>query len=123
MAVSDDFLNYVLDQLSFWGEVSVRRMFGGAGLYRDGKMFGLIADDVAYLKVDDTNRDDFAKAGSSPFNPYPDKNKAAVMSYYEIPPEVLDNRDELSRWAQRALAIQKKKHDLQACIHYLTVQV
>jgi TfoX/Sxy family transcriptional regulator of competence genes len=88
-------------------------MFGGAGLYCDGMMFGLIADDVAYLpsalrlrleeKADDSpsavsrsgrsnrNREDFIKArpteasggrtGSSPFNPYPDKVKTAVMSY------------------------------------------
>lgn len=109
MALSNDFLNYLLDQLSGWGEVSVRRMFGGAGLYRDGKMFGLIADDVAYLKVDDSNRDDFLKAGSSPFNPYPDKVKTAVMSYYAIPPEVFENREELSKWAQRSLEVQAKK--------------
>ena len=51
MAVSNDFLEYVLDQFSAWGEVTVRKMFGGAGLYRDGKMFGLVADNVAYLKV------------------------------------------------------------------------
>ena len=112
MAVSDDFLNYVLDQLSRWGDVSVRRMFGGAGLYRDGKMFGLIAEDVAYLKVDDTNREDFMKAGSSPFKPYPDRIKGAVMSYYEIPPEVLENRDELLEWAQRSLTIQAKKKEI-----------
>jgi DNA transformation protein and related proteins len=110
MAVSDDFLNYVLDQLSRWGDVSVRRMFGGAGLYRDGRMFGLIADDVAYLKVDEASRDDFLKAGSSPFNPYPELNKATILSYYEIPPEVLENRDELCRWAQRALDIQGRKN-------------
>ena len=109
MALSDEFLNYVLDQLSRWGGVSVRRMFGGAGLYRDGKMFGLIADDVAYLKVDDANRADFVRAGSAPFNPYPEKNKATVMSYYEIPPEVLENRDELAKWAQGSLDIQSKK--------------
>jgi len=109
MAVSDEFLNYVLDQLSPWGNVSVRRMFGGAGLYRDGKMFGLIADNVAYLKVDDSNQEDFVKAGSSPFNPYPDKVKTAVMSYYEIPPEVLENPDELSQWTQRSMNIQQKK--------------
>ncbi len=52
MPVSDDFLNYVVDQLSHWGSVSVRRMFGGAGLYRERRMFGLIADDVVYLKVE-----------------------------------------------------------------------
>ena len=111
MAVSDDFLNYVLDQLSRWGGVSVRRMFGGAGLYRDGKMFGLVAEDVAYLKVDDTNRENFKKAGSSPFNPYPASSKGAVMSYYEIPPEVLENRDELCRWAQQSLRIQDRKRE------------
>ena len=106
MAASDDFLNYVLDQLFHWPDVSVRRMFGGAGLYRDGKMFGLIADDVAYLKVDETNRNDYVKAGSSPFKPYHDK--ATVMSYYEIPPEVLENRDQLCQWAQRSRDIQGK---------------
>jgi len=109
MALSDEFVSYVVDQLSQWGHVAVRRMFGGAGLYRDGKMFGLIADNVAYLKVDDSNREDFVKAGSAPFNPYPDKVKTAVMSYYEIPPEVLEDPDALSTWAQRSLNIQAKK--------------
>jgi DNA transformation protein len=108
MAVSDDFLKYILDQLSRWGGVSVRRMFGGAGLYREGKIFGVVADDVMYLKVDDSNREDYLKAGSAPFNPYPDKAKTTVMSYYEIPPEVLENPDELAKWAQRSLAIQKQ---------------
>jgi len=108
MALSDDFVDYVRDQLSQWGEVSVRRMFGGAGLYREGKMFGLIADDVAYLKVDDSNRDEFVKAESSPFNPYPDKVKTTIMSYYEIPPDVLEDPDELAQWAQRSLDIQTK---------------
>ena len=107
MSVSDEFLDYVVDQLSDWGRVSVRKMFGGAGLYLEGVMFGLIADDAAYLKVDDSNRDDFVKAGTSAFKPYPDK--AGAMSYYEIPPEVLENRDELSGWAQRSLDIQSKK--------------
>jgi DNA transformation protein len=81
MPISDGFIDYVIDQLSAWGEVSARKMFGGAGLYRDGTMFGLIADDVAYLKVDDSNREDFVKAGASPFNPYPDKVKTTLIEY------------------------------------------
>ena len=109
MAVSDEFADYVIDQLSAWGNVSVRRMFGGAGLYCEGVMFGLIADDVAYLKVDDSNRKEFVKAGASPFNPYPDKVKTTVMSYYEIPADVLEDRDDLAVWAERSLAIAKKK--------------
>ncbi len=105
MAVSSSFIAFVVDQLSSWGEVTSRRMFGGAGLYREGRMFGLIADDVAYLKVDDSNREDFVRAGSSPFNPYPEKAKGAVMSYYEVPPEVLENPEEFGRWAQRSFEI------------------
>lgn len=111
MAVSDEFLTYVVDQLRPWGTVTVRRMFGGAGFYRDGKMFGLVADDVAYLKVDDSNREDFVKAGSVPFNPYPEKGLTAVMSYYEIPPEVLENPATLAQWAQRAFEIQGRKKE------------
>ena len=46
MPISDEFSDFVVDQLSGWGDVSVRRMFGGAGLYCEGVMFGLIADDA-----------------------------------------------------------------------------
>jgi len=107
MSVSDEFLEFVVDQLSSWGGVTARKMFGGAGLYRDGKMFGLIADDVAYLKVDDSNRPEFVAAGCGPFKPYAEEGPS--MSYYEIPPEVLEDRVEFTAWAQRSLEIQKKR--------------
>jgi len=109
MAVSDEFVEYVVERLSGWGEVSVRRMFGGAGLYRGGTMFGLVVDDVVYLKVDDSNRDDFVQAGSAPFEPYPDKIKTTIRTYYEIPAEVLEDPAELARWAQRSWLIARKK--------------
>ena len=91
MAISDEFVDYVVEQLSGWGEVSVRRMFGGAGLYREGTMFAVVADDVAYLKVDDSNRDDFVRAGSAPFEPYPDKIKDHDPDLYEIPADILED--------------------------------
>jgi DNA transformation protein len=109
MSLSEEFIEFVIDQLAGWGQVHARKMFGGAGLYRDGTMFALVADDVAYLKVDDTNREDFIKAGTLPFNPYPDKAKATVMSYYEIPADVLENPTVLSQWAQRSFDIVQKK--------------
>ena len=109
MGVSDEFVDYVVEQLSGWGEVSIRRMFGGAGLYREGTMFGVIADDVAYLKVDDSNREDFVRAGSAPFEPYPDKIKTTIRTYYEIPGDVLENAAELARWAQRSWLVARRK--------------
>ncbi|MBT3295792.1 MAG: TfoX/Sxy family protein [Verrucomicrobia bacterium] len=107
MPISEAFTEYIVDQLSSWGEVTSRRMFGGAGLYRDGKMFGLIADDVVYLKVDDSNRQAFIDAGCGPFKPYPDK--PTEMSYYDVPPDVLETPPEFVEWAQRSLAIQLRK--------------
>ena len=108
MAVSEEYLVYVLDQLEPLGPVQSRRMFGGVGIYLHGEMFGLVADDVLYLKVDDSSRSDFEAAGMEPFRPFPDKG--TVMSYYETPGDVLESRDELTAWAQKALRAAGRKH-------------
>ncbi len=108
MSISDEFVEYVIGQFSEWGEVSARKMFGGAGLYREGVMFGLIADDVAYLKVDDSNRKDFERAGAGPFT-FVEKGKTITMSYYEIPADVLENPSVLAEWSQRSFNIAKQK--------------
>ncbi len=107
MPVSNDFLDYILDQLARWGDVSVKRMFGGAGLYRDGKMFGLVANTVVYLKVDDTNRDKFLLRESSPFKPFP--NRPTILSFYQLPEDVLESPEEFIEWAEESLSIQKKR--------------
>jgi len=109
MTVSDEFVAYVVEQLSGWGEVSVRRMFGGAGLYREGTMFAVIAEDVAYLKVDDSNREDFVRAGSAPFEPYPDKIRTTIRTYYEIPADVLEDPGELAQWAERSWLVARNR--------------
>lgn len=107
MAVSEGFLEYVLDQFSGWGGVSARKMFGGAGLYRHGKMFGLVADDVTYLKVNETNREKYISAGSSPFIPFPDR--PTIMSYYEVPGDILEDPGELIEWAEESLSLQMQQ--------------
>ncbi len=97
MTVSADYLQYVLDQLAQLRGVSARRMFGGVGLYSDEFFFGLIADDVLYLRVDDGNRSDYTARGMAPFKPYPDRPQLS-MSYYETPAEVLENPGDLATW-------------------------
>ena len=106
MGDRDGFLEFILGQLASWGGVSSRKMFGGIGLYRDGKMFGLIYGGTAYLKVDDTNIEQFKMAGSKPFKPY--DNRPMTMSYFEVPPDVLEDPDKMVQWAAQSLAIQKK---------------
>lgn len=107
MPVSKEYLDYVQDLLSVLGPVDVKRMFGGAGLYHQGLFFGLVADDVLYFKVDDTTRADFETDGMEPFRPYGDEGYA--MQYYEVPVDVLEDRDQLAAWAEKAINVAGRK--------------
>ncbi|MFQ5901401.1 MAG: TfoX/Sxy family protein [Thermodesulfobacteriota bacterium] len=64
MPISEEYLEYVLDQLR---PVDFRKMFGGVGLYLDGVFFALIANDILYFKVDESNRQDYEAEGMGPF--------------------------------------------------------
>ncbi len=59
-------------------------MFGGTGRYLQGVFFALIASDMLYFKVDDSNRPDYEAAGMGPFKPFADR-PAYTMQYYEVP--------------------------------------
>ncbi|MRT92689.1 TfoX/Sxy family protein [Ancylomarina sp. 16SWW S1-10-2] len=108
MAVSKDFLNYVLDLLSDWGEIYVKRMFGGVALFRDDFTFAMIARDVVYLKVDETNIDKFIAQGSTPLKPF--KSDALVKSFYMVPPDIFEDSEAFIEWAKESLEIQIKKN-------------
>ncbi len=85
------------------GGVGLRRMFGGAGLFCHGVMFGLIAGERLYFKAGDANRGDFEDAGCGPFT-YATKNgEHGILSYYEAPDFLFDEQDEMLAWARKAL--------------------
>ena len=94
----------IKDLFSGFRPVTVRRMFGGAGIYCDGLMFALCDEGVIYLKADDALVTDFEKAGSSPFTYAAKGGKRAVMSYWRLPDHLYDDPDELAQWARRAYA-------------------
>ncbi|MGO9425108.1 MAG: TfoX/Sxy family protein [Steroidobacteraceae bacterium] len=106
MAITDEFSLYVLEQLGALGAVAPRRMFGAVGLYCDGVFFGLIAGDVLYFKVGESNRGDYAARGMSRFRPYRDRPHLS-MNYYEVPADVLEEPEECVLWARRSLNIVK----------------
>ncbi len=105
MAVTNEFLEFVLDQLSAI-TVTHKKMFGGAGLYRNGKIFGLIADETVFLKVNDSNKKQYIDQGCIQFKPFP--HKKMLMPYYEIPPSVLEDSESLCEWALHSLKIPSK---------------
>lgn len=109
MAVSNEYLTYVIDLLECLGPIQPRRMFGGAGLYFEGLFFAVIADDVLYFKVDESNGADYEQEGMEAFRPFPDRN--TVMGYYQVPVDVLENKETLKVWAEKALCVAERKAD------------
>ena len=103
MGGKDDYLRWVLEQLSGAEGVSSRRMFGGFGLYRHGVFFGIISGDTLFFKVSDAGRADYETRGMARFRPYRDRPQVS-MSYYEVPADVLEDADACVRWAMRAVA-------------------
>jgi DNA transformation protein and related proteins len=95
-------LDWFRELLGSLGLISVRRMFGGAGFYADGRMIALEADGSLYLKVDEQTRARFAEAGGSPFV-YEGKGKSVVMSYWTVPDEAMDSAEAMRPWATLAL--------------------
>lgn len=101
MAVSQDYLNFIKDQLSEFGNFEMKKMFGGIGIFREGKMFAMIGGDKFRLKVDESNKQDFIDKG---MEPYQDPKKKKGMPYWEVPAEVLEDKSRLAAWADKSYA-------------------
>jgi DNA transformation protein len=105
----NEFADYVLELMAGWAPVSARRMFGGHGLYREGLMFALIADDQLYFKTDAANAAQFERAGSRPFV-YESKERTVQMSYWSAPEGCLESPAEMGEWCQSAYAAALRAH-------------
>lgn len=101
-----EFLREALDPL---GGLSIRRMFGGAGIFRNGLMFGLVSDDRLFLKVDDRNQRYFEAEGLKPFTYARRDGSSTVMSFWATPERLLDDADELRQWAERSIDVAQRK--------------
>lgn len=95
------FVTHVLDLLAPLGTVSARRMFGGYGVFHDGLMFALIADDYLYLKADDGNCVSFERLALPRFT-YEKQGKTVSLSYYRAPDAALDDSTQLCQWAKHS---------------------
>ena len=100
----DSFKEFVLDQLSALPDVRARAMFGAHGLYSGESFFGILDEGRLFFKTDAQSQADYTMRGMGPFT-YEMKGRVMTMSYHEVPPDVLENREELVAWAHRAIQI------------------
>jgi len=108
MAVDQGYLDHIMEKFSHQEEISVKKMFGGAGIFYKNKMFALIYSDTLFFKVDDTNRKEYVEKGAGPFEP-PFMKKKMSMPYYEVPVDVLEANENFNEWAERSMEIALKR--------------
>ena len=102
MAASAEFIAFLREQMADFGPVTSRRMFGGAGLYRDGTIFALVVDDTLYLKADGEIRAGFEAEGLQPFTYDTKLGERTITSYWRSPERCLDDPDEMTLWCRKA---------------------
>jgi DNA transformation protein len=107
MSASDSFADFLKDLLGGLGDVTVRRMFGGSGVFCDGLMFAIVADDALFLKADDGNRAAFEAEGLEPLT-YEAKGRTIVLPYWQVPERLFDEPEEMLAWARDALAAARR---------------
>jgi len=108
MVASDSFAEFLREQLAPLGHLAMRRMFGKTGVFCGGVMFGMVTDNMLYLRVDDHNRAAFKEAESFPPLNYEKKGSTIDLSFWRAPERLFDEPEELVTWAQVALAAARR---------------
>jgi DNA transformation protein len=89
----------LLEKISQIGGITSKKMFGGHGIFHEGKMFGIVdAKGQSYLKADDSNKPDFEAFGS---------HKHSRMPYLSIPEKIFNDPEILVAWAKKSIDIPK----------------
>ena len=87
------------------GAIQTRRMFGGFGMYVDGKIVGIIVRERIYLKTDDETRKPFLAEKCKPFTYQKKTGKGVSLRYFAIPERLYDEPDVFALWVRQAEAI------------------
>ncbi|NJO34371.1 MAG: TfoX/Sxy family protein [Rhodospirillales bacterium] len=103
MAVSPSFIDFAKETFAPFGEITVKRMFGGAGVYCDGLFFAILADEAVFLKVDDATRGEFEGAGLEAFVFEMKDGSSGTMNYHNAPDALYDDTEALRHWTTLAL--------------------
>ena len=92
------------------GPISIRRMFGGKGIYCDGVILAVEVDGEILLKGDGETALQLEEAGARQWA-YDGKGKPVKMPYWSIPDSAYDDPDEMARWVKLAYsaALRAKK--------------
>ena len=82
------------------GPVTIKRMFGGKGVYHMGRIVAVEVSDEMLLKADDVSAPEFEAAGARRWAYEGKKGKPVNMPYWSIPDDAFDDPDIMARWVR-----------------------
>lgn len=89
----------LLSKISPMGGISSKKMFGGYGIFHEGKMFGMVdSKGNIFLKADEHTQPDFEAKGAQ---------KHSRMPYFTLPEEVMEEAEALIGWVEKAIEVSK----------------
>lgn len=90
------------DMFASLGPVTIRRMFGGKGIYHRDRIIAVEVRGELLLKADDVTAPAFEAAGAKRWAYTSKKGKPANMPYWSIPPDAFDDPDIMAHWVKLA---------------------
>lgn len=84
------------------GEITIRRMFGGKGIYHLGRIVAIELRGEIMLKSDAETAEAVEEAGGRRWTYEGRKGKPVAMPYWTIPDGAYDDPDEMAKWVRLA---------------------
>ena len=106
MALDAEFMIWFEDLFSVVPDAKIKRMFGGAGVFRHSLMFALATSEGKLsLKADNKTIPDFIAEGCSEWEHRSKNGKIKTMGYWYMPKRLSEDSDELLAWSMKAFDI------------------
>lgn len=103
---AEPFHEFVQELFSGLGAIHIRRMFGGAGVFREGIMFALLADETIYLKADETLRSRLMQEGGEAFLYVRSADSRPIdLGYVSMPTHAMDDPEDAAGWGRLAFEV------------------
>jgi DNA transformation protein len=92
---SNEQANFLVASLQSLGNISSKKMFGGNGVFYEGKMFAMVnSKGQIFLKIDEQLGSDLEELGSE---------KHSKMPYSSIPENILIDPSKLIDWSKKSI--------------------
>ncbi len=95
-SISAELFSEKLNEIS---GITSKKMFGGFGIFHEGKMFALVnSKGETYLKADESISQKFEAIGA---------HQHGRMPYFSIPEDIFSDQEKLVQWAKESIEISK----------------